>query len=152
MGSVLHPCITGRGITPLQPPSYQRPLRSQSLIPGPSPFRGNGSQHRAIEVGPFSFDFHVGFIEPPTPPHGTLPAAELLFKLRGILDNPAVERGMIDCHTPLAHHLLELPIRNRIGHVPSHAPQNDFSLELIALEVNHATTSTSLSAEEHSGK
>ena len=60
VGSVLHPCITGRGIAPLHRPSYQRPTRSQFLIPGLSPFRGNGSQHRAIQVGPVSFDFHIG--------------------------------------------------------------------------------------------
>lgn len=36
MGRVLHPCITGRGIPPLQRPSYQRPHQSQSLIPGVS--------------------------------------------------------------------------------------------------------------------
>ena len=33
-------------------------------------------------------------------------AAELFFKLGRILDDPAIERGMIDCHTPLAQHLL----------------------------------------------
>src|SRR5215831_888950 len=33
MGCVHHPGIWGRGITPLQLPSYQRPSRSRSLIP-----------------------------------------------------------------------------------------------------------------------
>src|SRR5215471_5279532 len=33
MGCVHHPGIWGRGITPLQLPSYQRPSRSRPLIP-----------------------------------------------------------------------------------------------------------------------
>src|SRR6516162_929975 len=33
MGCVHHPGIWGRGIAPLQLPSYQRPSRSRSLIP-----------------------------------------------------------------------------------------------------------------------
>src|SRR4029453_9950035 len=123
-----------------QRPSYQRPSQSKPLIPGSSPFRGNGSQYRAIEVSPFPFDFHVRFIEPPAPAHEALPAAERFLKLRGVFDDPAIEGGMIHGHTPLAHHLLELPIRNRIGDVPSHAPQNDFSLKLTAFEVDHAAS------------
>src|SRR5262249_39754384 len=36
------------GLPPLE--SYQRPQQSQSLIPGTSPFRGNGSQDGAVGV------------------------------------------------------------------------------------------------------
>src|SRR5262245_5421436 len=45
---------------------------------------------------------------------------------------------MIHGNTPLAHHLLELPIRNRIRYVPPHAPQDNFPLKLTTLEVDHA--------------
>src|SRR5262245_42354842 len=93
--------------------------------------------HRAIEVGPFPFDFHVGLIKPPAPPHGALPAAELLVKLRRILDDPSIEGGMIDRHPSLTHHLLELAIGNWIRYVPPHPPQNDVPLKLTAFEVDH---------------
>src|SRR5262245_50304659 len=125
------------------------------LVAGGSEQKINGVAffvHGAIEVSPFPFDFHVGFIDPPAPPHRALSAAELLLKLRRVLDDPAVERGVIHCDTPLAHHLLELPVRYRVGHVPPHAPQNNFSLELTALKVDHTATSTSLTVEEHTGK
>jgi hypothetical protein len=69
-------------------------------------------------------------VEPPAPSHGALPAPELLFQLRGVFDDPAVERGMIHGDPPLPHHLLELPIRNRIGHIPPDAPQDDVPLKL----------------------
>src|SRR5712691_12306269 len=95
---------------------------------------------RTIEAGPFSFDFHIRLIESPAPSHRTLPAAELFFKLRGILDDPAIERGMIHGNTPLAHHLLELPIRNRIRYVPPHAPHENFPLKLTTLEIDHAAS------------
>src|SRR5262249_52992423 len=93
---------------------------------------------RAIEVGPFPFDFHIRLVEPPAPSHGALPAPELLFQLRCVFEDPAVKRGMIHGHTPLPHHLLELPIRNRIGHIPPDAPQDDVPLKLASLEVDHA--------------
>ena len=35
-----------------------------------------------------------------------------------------IERGMIDGHTPLAHPLLKLPVRNRVRYVSPYAPQN----------------------------
>src|SRR5262245_53756649 len=47
---------------------------------------------------------------------------------------------MIHGNTPLAHHLLELPIRNRIRYVPPHAPQDNFPLKLTTLEVDHAAS------------
>src|SRR5262249_39616844 len=66
------------------------------------------------------------------------PAAERFLKLWGVFDDPPIEGGMIDCHTPLAHHLLQLPIRNRIRYIPPYSPQDNFPLELTALEVDHA--------------
>jgi hypothetical protein len=81
-----------------------------------------------------------------------LTAAEPFLNLRRILDDPPIERGMIHRYTPLAHHLFELAVTDRVRHVPSNSPQNDFSLELTALEVKHAAPSTALCGVEHSQK
>ena len=84
----------------------------------------------------------------PTPADWLFTQTKLLFNFRSALDDPAVERGVIHYHTPLAHHLLELLIRNRIRDVPSYAPQNDLPLELTALKVAHATTPPPLDQEK----
>jgi hypothetical protein len=47
---------------------------------------------------------------------------------------------MIDCHAPLSPHLLSLPVGNRIRPIPPHAPQDNCSLALTALEVEHAAS------------
>ena len=84
-----------------------------------------------------SFNPHVGLVEPPTPAHGTLAATELLLNLRSIFEDPAIERGMIDRDSSLAHHLFSLPVRNRVRDVPSYSPQDNGLLKLTALEVDH---------------
>jgi hypothetical protein len=77
-------------------------------------------------------------------------AAELLLDLWRVFDNPAVKRGVVDCHTPLAHHLFELAIADRVRDIPPDTPQDDFFLKLAAFKVDHTVTSTSPSVEEHS--
>ena len=64
----------------------------------------------------------------------------MFLNLRSIFDDPAVKRGMIDGDTPLAHHLLQLPIRNRVCNVSANAPQNDLFLEMATLEIHHRTS------------
>jgi hypothetical protein len=43
---------------------------------------------------------------------------------------------MIDLHPTLSHHLLELVVADRIGHLPAHAPKDDPTLEVAALEIH----------------
>jgi hypothetical protein len=108
--------------------------------------------NRAIQIFPLAFDAHVRLIHPPALAHGALLAVELLFHLGRILDDPAIERGMIDSDSPLAHHLFYLPITDRVSHILSDAPQDDFFLKVTTLEVDHTTPPTSLPVEEHSKK
>ena len=51
---------------------------------------------------------------------------------------------MIDFDTALGHHLLELPIADRIGHIPSDAPEHDIALELAAFEIDHGCCTSGL--------
>src|SRR5262249_21526938 len=42
----------------------------------------------ALSVSPFPVNFHLGFLSPPAPSHGTLAATALLVKLQGLLADP----------------------------------------------------------------
>ena len=52
--------------------------------------------HGAIEVHPHCFDLHIGLIDAP----GVIGRVELW----SIVLNPAVDRGVIDLHSPFQHH------------------------------------------------
>jgi hypothetical protein len=139
-GNVHHPCIRGRGITPLQYPSYQRPHQSQSLIPGDGTIsRERIAARRGISM-PISLDFHIRLIEPPASSHGMLAAAEGFLDLRRILEDPPIERGVINRHSPFLQHFFQLTVRNGIGDIPPDAPQDDFFLEMTPLKVPQAAS------------
>src|ERR1035438_9863215 len=44
---------------------------------------------------------------------------------------------MVDLDAALFHHFLELPIADRIGHIPADAPQDYLTLKMAAFELNH---------------
>jgi hypothetical protein len=104
----------------------------------------------AIDVGPFPFNCDVRPIDPPASSHRPLVAAKLFFNLRRICDDPAIESGMIHHDSSLAHLLLQLPVRDGIGHIPSDALQDDFLLNVTALEVHTPTSSPQLSGRDKS--
>jgi len=53
---------------------------------------------------------------------------------RNQLDDPAVNRGMIDEHAALLHHLFQIAQTQRVGDVPSHAEQHDVQGKALALD------------------
>jgi hypothetical protein len=44
---------------------------------------------------------------------------------------------MVDLDAALFHHFLELPIADRIGHIPADAPKDYLTLKMAAFELNH---------------
>ncbi len=73
-------------------------------------------------------------------PRPVLPApvpSQPLFNLRSIFLNPTINRGMIDWHTPFAHHLLKVAVADPIAAIPSYRPQNHFTLKMTPLEIAH---------------
>jgi hypothetical protein len=56
---------------------------------------------------------------------------------RDILENPAIERGMVHLATVLSHRFLELAVADWIGHIPADGPQDDVPFEVTFLELNH---------------
>ncbi len=92
-----------------------------------------------IEIFPAAFDFHVGLIETPAGPDRALASTELFLQQRRILDDPAVERGVVDFDASLFHHFLELTIAHRIRHISPDAPQDHVAFKMAALEIDHRT-------------
>ena len=45
-----------------------------------------------------------------------------------------MKRGMINLHTALSHHFLDLTVADRICHIPAHAPQDDIALKITPFE------------------
>jgi hypothetical protein len=41
-----------------------------------------------------------------------------------------MKRGMINLHTTLSHHFLDLPVADWIRHIPAHAPQDEIALKM----------------------
>ena len=62
--------------------------------------------------------------------------SEFLLQEWGILGHPPAERGVVNLHTALFHHFLELAVADRIRHVPADTPQDDIPFKMAALELD----------------
>jgi hypothetical protein len=60
--------------------------------------------------------------------------AAALLQFGCIVLHPAVDRGVIDVQSSLAHHLLQIPVAQWIPEVPADAEQNEISLEVTPFE------------------
>lgn len=68
----------------------------------------------------------------------SLQAAEMrptaLFSLWCVVLDPARDGAVIDCETPLSHHLFQVAITACVSEVPTDAEQNDLSLDVTPFE------------------
>ena len=80
---------------------------------------------RSVEIFPLPLGPHVGLVQSPTIGHWPLVSREHLLQQRNVFEYPAVRCGMIGLHPTIFHHLLELAVADRIGHVPAHAPPDE---------------------------
>src|SRR5512144_556571 len=91
-----------------------------------------------IKVFPLPLDLNVGLVHPPArTDRALLSFPESRFQFRGELLNPAVNSGMIHLNATLFHHVLQVPIAERIGQVPANTQQDDIFFEAVAFEINH---------------
>jgi hypothetical protein len=86
--------------------------------------------HGTIPVTIFPADLDIGFVQAPTLADGTdtsfaLPFTKGFLQHRDQLDDPALNRGMIDEQAALLHHLFEIAQTQGVGDVPPHAEQHD---------------------------
>src|SRR6185312_633107 len=97
----------------------------------------------SVQVFPLALDPHICFVQPPADAHGTLATMKGLLQQRDILQHPAIDRGMVDLDAPFFHHLLELPVADRICDVPAYAPEDDVPLKMAAFKIDHRGLSPS---------
>src|ERR1700738_3412444 len=57
-----------------------------------------------------------------------------LLQFRCVALHPTIDRRVIDMQSPLAHHLLQIPITERISQIPADTEQNNLGLEVTPFE------------------
>ncbi len=106
--------------------------RGASLIDGPT------------QVLPGAFDVHICLVHSPAGTDRAPAGAKLLIQQRDVSNHPAIQRGMVNLDAAFFHHFLELPIADRIGHIPADAPQDNLTFKMVALELDHRAVSPNL--------
>src|SRR5439155_3959553 len=81
--------------------------------------------HRAIQRAPLPLSLARRLIHPPTDPDRPLVAVKRLLQLRTVLDDPPVDRGVIDLHPAFFHECFDMPRAQRVGDIPTDSPEND---------------------------
>ena len=89
------------------------------------------------EIMPSALDLDVRLVHPPAAPHRAFAAMEGLFEPWGILQDPVVDRRVVDRDPTLLHQLFQLAIAQGIGQGLPHADQDDLLHKMGALEADH---------------
>ena len=79
----------------------------------------------SVEIHPSSADLDVGFIDMPFSGDGALAPIEALQEQRREMNDPAVDRRMIDADTALGYRFLEITQAQSVRQIPTNAKQND---------------------------
>jgi hypothetical protein len=91
-----------------------------------------------VEIHPLALDLDVRLVCSPAHADQALVAfAESSLEFRRELLNPAVNAGMINFDAALFHHLLQIPIAERIGQIPADTDQDEVLFKSVAFEANH---------------
>src|SRR5258707_7727646 len=87
-----------------------------------------------VQVDPFAFGTHIGFIHPPTIVGGFEPRAQTPLHFWTVTLYPSPYGDMIGKKAALGQELFHIPVGERKAQVPSHSQQNDFRFKLTPLE------------------
>ena len=91
----------------------------------------------AVEVFPDALDLDVRLVHAPAAADRALVLAGHLLDERQETNRPPVDRRMVDRHAALFHHLLEVPVAQRVGRVPADADQDHVDRKAHPFEVEH---------------
>jgi hypothetical protein len=91
----------------------------------------------AREIAPYFFRRHRDFIHPPADPDRALVAMEHCFQLRAVLQDPAIDRRMVNVHPTFLHRLFDMAVAQRVGHRPPHARPDHVVHERGSREAHH---------------
>jgi hypothetical protein len=96
-----------------------------------------GLIHCTIQVIPLAFDLDIRLVQMPADPDRPLVAMERRFQLGTVLQDPAVDRRVVDGHPPFLHQLFNMAVAQGIGHVPPDARQDNVLHKVGTLEADH---------------
>ncbi|EQP98228.1 hypothetical protein G750_04864 [Escherichia coli HVH 88 (4-5854636)] len=89
----------------------------------------------SVQIAPFAADLDIGLINPDRAAMGSTKLPQPFLDDRCISQYPAVDRAMIDLEAPLAKHLFQVTIAERVAQVPGNRLYNQPGLEMPALEM-----------------
>src|SRR6266487_5921317 len=78
----------------------------------------------------------IGLVHAPADLHRLLAPMERGLQLGAVLDDPPVDRGVIDMHTTFEHEFLNMACAQRIRHVSAYAHENDILRKMGPLEAH----------------
>jgi hypothetical protein len=66
--------------------------------------------HRTKQISPLPLDPNIGLIQPPAAPDSALVAMERRFQLGAVLQDPAIDHGVVDGHPTFLHQFFHLAV------------------------------------------
>jgi hypothetical protein len=66
-----------------------------------------------------------------------------------MLEQPAIETGMVDLDASFFHHFLELAVPDRVHHTLPRAPEDDLTLKMTAFEIDHRGAFCGKTPQDH---
>ena len=78
----------------------------------------------------------IGLVHAPARPYGALAPVELGFELRAVLDDPAVDGGVIHVDATFLHEFLDMTGAERVCEIPTDSHQNDLGWEMGTFETD----------------
>ncbi|BCH35735.1 hypothetical protein MesoLjLc_76650 [Mesorhizobium sp. L-8-10] len=88
----------------------------------------------AVKIHPATTDLDVGLIDVPLAGDGALPAVEAFQQHWRKVNDPAVDRRMVDADTALRKHLFQIAQAEIVGQVPADTQQDHRPVEMATLE------------------
>src|SRR5471032_1151811 len=95
----------------------------------------------SVKIFPDAFDLDVGFVHAPAAADRAFVLAGQFLNQRQEANRPPVDRRMVNRHAALFHHLLEVPVAQRVGRIPADADQDHIDRKAHPFEVEHINSS-----------
>src|SRR5699024_2632928 len=89
----------------------------------------------SVQIAPFAAELDIGLINPDRAAMGSTKLPQPFLDDRCISQYPAVDRAMIDLEAPLAKHLFQVTIAERVAQAPGNRLYNQPGHEMPALDI-----------------
>src|SRR5471030_342323 len=95
-----------------------------------------------VKIFPDAFDLDVGFVHAPAAADRAFVLAGQFLNQRQEANSPPVDRRMVDRHAALLHDLFQVPVAQRVSHIPANADQDHIDWETHPFEIEHVDSSS----------